>query len=80
MSTSLDVVFNLVEGIFDFVLLFVTIHGRKMRFFASSQFSISDDHSDVLFFNVLIFARAGVVFFRLIAQQWYSVVSNENKI
>ena len=42
MSTSLHAVFNVVSSNVYFVIVFFSIHGRKMRFTESSQNSISE--------------------------------------
>ena len=66
MSTSLHAVFNVVFGNVYFVTVIFNIHGRKTRFSKSSQNSISEisifGHFEVIFLNVRVFPRAGVVF------------------
>ena len=56
MSTSLHAVFNVVSSNVDFVIVFFSIHGRKMRFSESSQNSISEKsifgQFEVFFLNV----------------------------
>ena len=56
MSTSLHAVFNIVFGIVYFVIVIFNIHGRKMRFFESSENSMSEKsnfgHFEVIFLNV----------------------------
>ena len=42
MSTQLDVVFSVNFGNIHLLILFLIIHGQKMQFFASSQYSISE--------------------------------------
>ena len=65
MSTSLHAIFDAVSGNVYFVILIINIHGRKMQFSESSQNSITEKsisgHSEVIFLNVEIFLRAGVV-------------------
>ena len=53
-STSLHAAFNVVFGNVYFALLIFNIHGRKMRFSASSQKSVSAKS---------IFPRSGVIHF-----------------
>ena len=66
MSTSLHAVFNVVSGNVYFVIVIFNISGRKMQFSESSQNSVSEKsifgHFEVIFLNVYIFSRAGVVF------------------
>ena len=56
MSTLLHATFNVVSGNVDFVIVILTIHGRKKRFSASSQNSISEKSTfgqfEVFFLNV----------------------------
>ena len=65
MSTSLHAVFNVVSGYVDFVIVSFNIPRRKMRFSESSQNSLSEKsifgHFEIIFFNVWILPRAGVV-------------------
>ena len=42
MSTSLHAIFNVVSGNVYFVIVIFNIRGRKMRFFESSQNSMSE--------------------------------------
>ena len=66
MSTSLHAVFNVVSVNVYIVLVFFSLHGRKMRFSESSRFSISETsifgHFEVIFLNIYNFLRAVVVF------------------
>ena len=56
MSTSLHAVFNIVSGNVYFIMFDFIIHGRKMRFSASSQISLSRKsifgHFEVIILNV----------------------------
>ena len=66
MSLSLHAVFNLIFGNVYFVILIFHICGQKLRFSENSQKSISEKsifgQFEVIFLNVQIFPRAGVVF------------------
>ena len=42
MSTSLHAVFNVIFGNADFVIVILSVQGRKIRFFESSQKSVSE--------------------------------------
>ena len=65
MSTSLKAVFNVISGIVYLVIVNFSIHGRKMRFSESCQFSISEKsifgQFEVILLNVCIFLTAGLV-------------------
>ena len=56
MSTSLHAVFNVVFGNVYFVIVILNIYGRKMRFFESTQNSMSEKsifgRFEVIFLNV----------------------------
>ena len=62
---KMKLVCNVVSGKVCFVTVFFNIHGRKTRFSASSQNSISEKPTfgpfEVIFLNVQIFPRVGVV-------------------
>ena len=66
MSTSLHAFFNVVFGNVYFFIVIFNLHGRKIRFSESSQNSISEKsifgHFEVVFLNIQICPRAGVVF------------------
>ena len=66
MSTSLHAVFKVVPGNVYFVSVFSSIHSRKMRFSGSTQNSMSEKsifgQFKVIFLNVKMFPRLGVVF------------------
>ena len=66
MSTSSHAVFNVAFDNAYFVIVILNIHGQKMRFSESSQNSISEKsifgQFEVMFLNIYIFPRAGVVF------------------
>ena len=66
MSKSLHAIFIVVFGNVYFVIVIFNIHGRKMRYFESSQISMSEKsifgHFEVIFLNVWKFPTAGVSF------------------
>ena len=70
MSISLHAVFNLISGIVYFITVISNIHGRKMRFSASSQNSNSEKsifgHFEVIFLNVKNFSQGGGGIFLLV--------------
>ena len=66
MNISIHGFCKVVSGNKNFVTLIFNICGLKMRFFEISQIFISEKsifgHFEVIFLNVYIFPRAGVVF------------------
>ena len=66
MSTPLHAVFTVVFGNVYCVVVISNIRGRKMRFSESNQNSKSEKSIfglfEVIFLNVYLFPRAGVVF------------------
>ena len=70
MSTSLHTVFILVSGNGDFISVISTSHGRKMRFSAGGQNSISEKlffgHFEVIFLHRMNFSQGDVFSFEYI--------------
>ena len=66
MSTTLHAIVIVVSGNVYFLIVIFNLHGRKIRFSESSQNSISEKsifgHFEVIFLNIQICPRAGVVF------------------
>ena len=75
MSTSVHSVFHLIFVIWYFVLLFLNIYGRKMRFSEGSQNSISEKsifgNFEIKFFNVQIFLGGAVFPVSIIKNEYF---------
>ena len=65
MSTALHAVLNVNFDNIYFVIVISNIHGQKMRFSENSPKSITEKsifgQFEVIFLNVYVFSRAGVV-------------------